>query len=88
MKVVEIGLKPIKCTKCNVRFKSTRNVHRHMERMHSETKSKHFQCCLCKKVYQTKSNHDVHYRKKHLAENLLYVQPEEVEVKGALHNNI
>lgn len=81
MKVVEIAFKPIACTKCNVRFTSTKNVSRHMKSTHSN-QSKRLQCYLCKKVYKTKSNHDVHYRKKHLAEHLLYVQPEVVDVKG------
>lgn len=80
--VVEVTQKPVKCPFCSVRFKTDKNVPRHVKSMHSEEKSKRLQCYLCKKLYRTKGNYDDHYRKTHAAEHLLYVTPEKVQIKG------
>lgn len=82
MKVVQITQKPHKCPKCDERFKTTKNIPRHIELKHSgaERDMKRLQCCHCKKMYQTKGNHDVHFEKVHMAEYLQYVEPEVVHI--------
>lgn len=82
MKVVTILEKPHKCTQCDKRFTSNKNIRRHMERFHSENIPDPFQCHHCKKIYQNKGNHDAHFETHHLTEQLLYVEPEQVVVKG------
>lgn len=79
MKVIEINQKPFKCSQCDVRFTSARNIPRHMHRVHSQKELMHLQCYHCKKVFATKGNHDAHFEKKHLEVHLLYVPPEEVK---------
>lgn len=85
MKVVEE--KPHKCPLCNVRFSTVKNIPRHVERIHFKTDEK-LRCCICKKLYDTKGNHDAHYRKKHLVEHLLYMKPEKVNSQGSLLKSI
>lgn len=82
MKVVKVALKPVKCPFCSVRFQTDKNVFRHVKSTHSDEKSKRLQCYFCKNLYTTKGNHDVHHRKTHAAEHLLYVTPEKVVIKG------
>lgn len=84
IKLVEIEQKPFKCPQCRQRFKTKKNIPRHMKLKHSKGKPIHCQCILCKTVYQNKGNHDAHYRKSHLSEYLMYQQPEVVNVKGNL----
>lgn len=79
MKVITVKQKPYKCPQCNVRFTAQRNIARHIATAHTEQIEK-LQCFYCKKIYQTIGNHDSHYRKTHLAEHLMYVYPEEVNV--------
>lgn len=85
MKVIKIDKseqKPIKCSQCDVRFASKKNIERHMQLKHYGKILVPVQCFHCKKVYQTKGNHDAHFEKKHLAEHLLYVQPEKFIAGG------
>lgn len=82
MKVIKVPEKPIKCEECDVRFSSKKNIRRHMQLKHSGNTLKGLQCFHCKKVYQNKGNHDAHFEKHHLAEHLLYVDPQEVIVLG------
>lgn len=84
MKTVQIYLKPFKCPHCRQRFKSEKNIHRHVVLKHSKEKPKGFQCVCCKKIYQNKGNHDVHYKKVHIAEHLMYIAPEIVAAKGKI----
>lgn len=84
VKVVQVDQKPFKCTRCSVRFKSKKNIPRHMETQHPEQKLTHLECIVCKKIYQSKGNYDAHYKKKHISEHLLYVKPEIVSVEGKL----
>lgn len=79
--------KPIKCALCETRFTSTRNIPRHMKLQHSVNDAKRFQCFHCKRVYTSKGNHDAHFDKRHLPEFLLYVKPEEIDMKGTSINN-
>lgn len=79
---IQIERKPIKCTRCRQRFKSTKNIPRHMKIKHSEEKAKRLQCVLCKNIYQNKGNHDAHYKKHHLTEHLMYMEPESVKIQG------
>lgn len=81
MKVVEIAQKPHKCPECDVRFKDTRNISRHIQNVH-KAENKKLQCILCKKLYSTKGNYDFHFEKTHVFEYVLYTSPEEVDVKG------
>lgn len=83
MKVVEIQEKPHKCPQCNIRFTSRRNIRRHIENQHPAN-TKKWQCVLCKKLYKTIGNHDQHFERAHMAEYLLYTDPEQVDVKGNL----
>lgn len=81
MKVVDVEQKPIKCVHCSVRFNTKKNIGRHMKLNHSKAKPTRFQCVCCMKVYQTKGNYDVHY-KKHVREHLMYMEPDEVTIRG------
>lgn len=79
MKVI-VHQKPHKCPKCDVRFNSKRNIARHIQLKHSNG-GKKYHCYLCKGLYQNKGNYNVHF-KKHLAEHLLYMDAEIVDVVG------
>lgn len=81
MKLIEINQKPFKCPKCKVRFTDRRNIPRHIENKHTKSTQK-LQCILCKKLYQTKGNHDQHFERVHMVEYLLYTGPELVDTKG------
>lgn len=78
MKVIVINQKPHKCPNCDVRFNNKRNIARHIKDQHSG-KIRKFQCCICKKNYQTHGNWKAHYKKEHLLE--LCIEPESVEGK-------
>lgn len=82
IKIVQIDQKPFKCTNCRQRFRTTKNIRRHMQLKHSQEKPKGFQCVCCKKLYQNKGNHDAHYKKVHIAEHLMYMEPEIVTIQG------
>lgn len=81
LKVIEIDQKPHKCPKCKVRFTNRKNILRHLKKVH-EKNGPNFQCIICKKLYTTKGNHDQHFNKTHMIENLLYTEPEKVKVNG------
>lgn len=75
MKVIEVERKQFKCPSCRQRFKTKKNIPRHLELKHSPAKSKRLQCHHCKKLYQNKSNHKAHYKKEHLKQHLIYMEP-------------
>lgn len=81
MKVVEIDAKPFSCTKCSTRFKTKRNIKRHMQEQHSENPTRH-QCWFCKRIYLNKANYNEHWQKTHKHEHLLYLEPEKVTIVG------
>lgn len=81
MKVVEINEKPHKCPMCEVRFTDRRNIPRHIKNNHPKVPHK-LRCILCKKLYQTKGNHDQHFAKAHMDGYLLYTDPELVKIQG------
>lgn len=81
MRVVQIAYKPFGCTKCSTRFKTEKNIQRHMEQQHKE-KPEIYQCWFCKQIYQNKSNYKVHWRKTHENEYLCYLEPEKVIAVG------
>lgn len=81
MKLIVIVQKPFKCPQCKIRFTDRRNIPRHIENKHPKSTQK-LQCILCKKLYQSKGNHDQHFERVHMAEYLLYTDPELVDTKG------
>ena len=53
---------PFKCTICNLRFASKRNLIRHGKNVHEK---KRFKCDLCDKIYKASVNLTYHKRKVH-----------------------
>lgn len=87
MDTVQIAEKPFKCTECDVRFVTTKNIPRHMKLYHSGNREMK-QCWYCKGLYANNSNYKVHWRKSHINEYLLYMGPKEVNVVGKCWNNL
>lgn len=81
MKVIKIPLKPVKCPRCSKRFKTNKNIARHIKQQHSKYVKK-FQCIFCNELFQNKTNYNIHHTRKHSIEFLLYAEPRDVTVTG------
>lgn len=80
IKVVKIfNEKPHKCSQCDTRFTTKKNMYRHIREQHS---SERYECVICHQILLNKGNYKVHYQRAHKDEFLLYMEPQKVAVIG------